>query len=251
VKRRLPGESTGIRSHFLAMAAWSVLATASSSCFAHESTSSPSLTSPSCPLDKKSDPRVIAFYQETRLLAGKGLKFDDKWLSPDEAQPWVMDCSGTICYLFKKVAGIELPRMASDQYLCLQRQGKAWDIPNPKGSIVAQRAYLQEYLKPGDLLFWKNTCTPVHDLPITHVMIFLGRNQQGKSILAGSQTAERIPGLFTGRRGGADIYIYDPTDNIGGYVTPQMIFQVGHLQAYGRPLEADTAKLAEDISKLP
>lgn len=203
-----------------------------------------------CPLDKKADSLTRAFYQETCLLAGKRIKFDDEWLPPGESQPWVMDCSNTIRYLFKKVAGVPLPRRASEQYLCLQRLGKVWDIPDMDSDPAGRRAYLRKHLKPGDLLFWENTCFPYQDPPVTHVMIFLGRNEKGKSILAGSQTGQRIPGLRTGREGGADIYIYDPTDNIGGYVTPQLIFRVGHLQAYGRPLEANAAKLAEAVSKL-
>jgi hypothetical protein len=68
------------------------------------------------------------------------------------------------------------------------------------------------------------------------MMIYLGRVSSGKSVLAGCQTGVRIPGLFKGHHGGADIYIYDPTANIGGYVTPQMVFRLGHLQAIGRPL---------------
>jgi len=252
MKKRPHRLSTGTRSSFLTIATGLVLAVVVGPlCLAREIAPNPSLSAPLCPLDKKADSRIMAFYQETRSLAGKGLKFNDKWLPRNESQAWVMDCSGTICYLFKEVAGIVLPRMASDQYLCLQRQGKAWDIPDTKGNVAAQRAYLREHLKPGDLLFWENTCLPCHEPPITHAMIFLGCNKQGKSIMAGSQTAQRIPGLFTGRRGGVDIYIYDPTDNIGGYVTPQLIFQMGHLHAYGRPLEADPVKLAEAISKLP
>jgi hypothetical protein len=209
--------------------------------FAHE---------PAWPWGQKADAHALAFYQETRFLAARQLRFDQEWLPPGEDQPWVMDCSNTIRYLYKRVAGITLPRKASDQYLCLRSQGEAWDVPQRGGDLAAQRAYLRRRLRPGDLIFWEDTCLPMHEPPITHVMIFLGRTKSGQSILAGSQTGQRIRGVYTGRNGGADIYLYDPTDNIGGYVTSSLLFRMGHVQAIARPLEANAAELAADTAKL-
>ena len=189
---------------------------------------------------------VRGFYRETRLLSEQGMKFDDNWTPPGEDKQWTLDCSTVARYLYRKVTGIVLPRKASEIYLNLRAQGKAWDVPPYGGNVAKRRAFLRRNLKPCDLIFGENTCIPKHDPPITHMMIFLGRVKSGKSVLAGCQTGVRIAGVYKGHDGGADIYVYDPTTNIGGYVTPQMVFKLGHLQAIGRPLEADPAKLAAD-----
>jgi len=191
-------------------------------------------------------PAVRGFYRETRLLADQGMKFDDNWTPPGEDKQWTLDCSTVVRYLYRQVTGIVLPRKASEIYLNLRGQGKAWDVPSFGGNLAAQRAFLRRNLKPGDLIFWEDTCIPKHDPPITHVMIFLGRVKSGQSVLAGCQTGVRIPGIYHGHHGGADIYLYDPTANIGGYVTPRLVFKLGHVQAIARPLEADAAKLAAD-----
>ena len=96
-----------------------------------------------------------------------------------------MDCSNTSRYLYKVTTGILLPRTASDQYYYLHQQNKAWDVPDAANGF-ADCNYLRKNLKVGDLLFWENTYRPERQPPITHVMIFLGTNEKGQWIMAGS-----------------------------------------------------------------
>jgi LysM repeat protein len=182
------------------------------------------------------------FLQTARALGNQGIDYDEDWRPPGESSYWTMDCSNTSRYLYKVTTGIELPRTASDQYYYLHLQGKAWDVPqNSYG--CPDTAYLRQNLKPGDLLFWENTYRPERQPPITHVMVFLGTNARGQWIMAGSQTSRG--GEHNRRNGGPDIYLFRPSQPCGGYTTwLGLVHHQGRFCAFGRPLEADPAKLA-------
>jgi cell wall-associated NlpC family hydrolase len=182
------------------------------------------------------------FLQEARALGDRGIEYDESWRPPGESHAWEMDCSNTTRYLYRVTAGIELPRTASDQYYNLHVQNKAWDVPQTSDGF-ADCNYLRENLKPGDLLFWENTYRPERQPPITHVMIFLGANEKGEWIMAGSQTSRG--GEHNRADGGPDVYVFNPTKPCGGYTTwLGLVHHQGRFCAFGRPLEADPAKLA-------
>ena len=153
-----------------------------------------------------------------------------------------MDCSNTARYIYKITTGIQLPRTASDQYYYLHLQGKAWDVPQASNGW-ADCEFLRHNLKPGDLLFWENTYRPERQPPITHVMVFLGTNDKGQWIMAGSQTSRG--GEHNRRNGGPDIYVFRPAQPCGGYTTwLGLVHHQGRFCAFGRPLDADRSKLA-------
>lgn len=182
------------------------------------------------------------FLQEARALGDRGIEYDEDWRPPGESHAWTMDCSNTARYLYKVTTGIELPRTASDQYYYLHLQDKAWDVPQASNGF-ADCNFLRQNLKPGDLLFWENTYKPERQPPITHVMVFLGTNDKGQWIMAGSQTTRG--GEHNRANGGPDIYVFNPTQPCGGYSTwLGFVHHQGRFCAYGRPLEADKSKLA-------
>jgi LysM repeat protein len=182
------------------------------------------------------------FMQTAQQLAAEGIEYDESWRPPGEAHSWEMDCSNTARYLYKVTAGIILPRTASDQYYYLHLQNKAWDVPQTSDGF-ADCDYLRQNLKPGDLLFWENTYRPERQPPITHVMVFLGTNDKGQWIMAGSQTSRG--GEHDRSNGGPDIYVFRPTQPCGGYSTwLGLVHHQGRFCAFGRPLEADRSKLA-------
>lgn len=182
------------------------------------------------------------FLSISRDLGEKGIDYNESWRPPGESKSWVMDCSNTARYIYKATAGIELPRTASDQYYYLHLQNKAWDVPQTSTGF-ADCNFLRRNLKVGDLLFWENTYKPERQPPITHVMVFLGTNEKGQWIMAGSQTSRG--GVHNRRHGGPDIYVFDPTKPCGGYSTwLGMVHHQGRFCAYGRPLDADKTKLA-------
>jgi cell wall-associated NlpC family hydrolase len=182
------------------------------------------------------------FLREARELGDRGIDYDDDWRPPGEHSSWVMDCSNTSRWLYKAVAGINLPRTASDQYYYLHLQGKAWDVPKTDYGLP-DVAYLQQNLKPGDLLFWENTYKPERSPPITHVMVFLGTNERGQWIMAGSQSSRG--GEHNRRDGGPDVYVFRPSQPCGGWSSWFGLGRhVGRFCAFGRPLEADPSKFA-------
>jgi LysM repeat protein len=182
------------------------------------------------------------FTQAARELGDEGISYNADWCPPGESHSWTMDCSNTTRYLYKTTTGIQLPRTASDQYYYLHLQNKAWDVPQLANGF-ADTNYLRQNLKAGDLLFWENTYKPDRQPPITHVMIFLGSNARGEWIMAGSQSSRG--GEHNRRHGGPDIYVFNPSKPCGGYRTwLGLVHHQGKFCAFGRPLEADKAKLA-------
>jgi cell wall-associated NlpC family hydrolase len=180
------------------------------------------------------------FLSETRNLAAQGVSYDGSWRPDGESHRWEMDCSNTSRYLYQVTAGIQLPRTASDQYYYLHLQDKAWDVPMTSAGF-ADCNYLRNNLKPGDLLFWENTYRPERQPPITHVMIFLGSDDRGRWLMAGSQGSR---GFYNPRHSGPDVYVFDPTHAVGGYTSWLGLERHhGRFVAYGRPLEADVKKL--------
>jgi cell wall-associated NlpC family hydrolase len=179
---------------------------------------------------------------EARTLASHGIGYNQSWRPDGESHSWTMDCSNTSRYLYQVTAGIQLPRTASDQYYYLHLQNKAWDVPTVANGF-ADCNFLRSNLKPGDLLFWENTYRPDRQPPITHVMIFLGTNEKGQWIMAGSQSSHG--GRYNPHRNGPDVYVFDPTRPSGGYTTwLGLVHHQGRFCAYGRPLEADVKKLS-------
>jgi len=173
------------------------------------------------------------FVEETRQLALSGVGYDSSWRPPGEESEWDMDCSNTTRYLYRKVAGIGIERTASDQYYDLQQKGMAWEVPRD-GQGEPDSAALFAKLQIGDLLFWQNTYKPERDPPITHVMIYLGQNKEGKYLMAGSQMGG---GFFNVSGSGPDIYLFNPLKKVGGYSTNFGFTHVrGSFIAFGRPL---------------
>ncbi len=166
------------------------------------------------------------FLTLARQLSEKGIPYNGGWTPPGEATSWVMDCSNTCRWLYREGAGIELPRTASDQYVALDRAGLLWSAPTGFLTSKVNTDKLGRRLKPGDLLFWENTYKPVRRPDITHVMLYLGRDAQGRWRMVGSQVTH-----------GVNIYDFDPTKAKGGYRTFFGLFKhEGRFVAYARPL---------------
>ncbi len=49
-------------------------------------------------------------------------------------------------------------------------------------------------LKPGDLLFWSGTYIIHRDQPITHVMLYLGKNKKGERLMFGASDGRTYQG---------------------------------------------------------
>lgn len=150
------------------------------------------------------------FAAETRALSDAGVEYGERWTPPGQTRAWVMDCSNTVRWFYANALGKALPRTASDQYEALRTEGRL-------GSDL-------QGLKPGDLLFWENTYKPTRRPPITHVMVYLGRDASGRMMMAGSQGSH-----------GVDVYAFEPSRPMGGYNWFLWFKKKGKFVAYGRP----------------
>jgi cell wall-associated NlpC family hydrolase len=164
------------------------------------------------------------FEDAARWLMARNIHYNESWTPPGEHEPWVMDCSNTARWLYRTVAGVDLPRTASDQYESLRHRNRAWDVPAGNGG-QSDLDYIIAHVQMGDLLFWENTYAPVRPSNITHVMILLGEDDDHHWKMVGSQT-----------RDGVSIYEFDPDGIKGGYTSlAGNVYHPGRFVAYGRP----------------
>ena len=93
-----------------------------------------------------------------------------------------MDCSGFVYFVLKQNGIDDVPRDSSEQYIWLRRTGKFEPVVSLK-----EDSFEFDNLKPGDLLFWTGTYSTQRDPPITHAMIYLGREKKtGMRVMVGA-----------------------------------------------------------------
>ena len=93
-----------------------------------------------------------------------------------------MDCSGFVYFVLKQNGVADVPRDSSEQYSWLRRARRFEAVLSQKDN-----SFELEDLKPGDLLFWTGTYSIERDPPITHAMIYLGREKKnGKRVMVGA-----------------------------------------------------------------
>lgn len=92
-----------------------------------------------------------------------------------------MDCSGTIYYLLQSYNQKDVPRQSDQIYDWVKKRGKFYPV---KSKTFDSKEFA--HLKPGDLLFWTGTYPVKRKSPISHVMLYLGKNKQGKPLMFGA-----------------------------------------------------------------
>jgi hypothetical protein len=92
-----------------------------------------------------------------------------------------MDCSGTIYYLLSQMNLSDVPRASHTMYTWVKQKGKFHSV-NSRNFNSRQFAKM----KPGDLLFWSGTYAVNRYPPITHVMLYLGKNKRGEPLMFGA-----------------------------------------------------------------
>jgi peptidoglycan DL-endopeptidase CwlO len=101
-----------------------------------------------------------------------------------------MDCSGFIYYLLTENGFKDVPRDSSQQYVWVRKAGNF-------NAVLSRHEDSFEFdaLKPGDLLFWSGTYNIDRDPPITHTMIYLGREKRTKKrVMVGSSDGRTYDG---------------------------------------------------------
>jgi peptidoglycan DL-endopeptidase CwlO len=164
----------------------------------------PSPTETPQPTAKKGAPNVtlspdqIAGYESypprVRQILDAGLELTKQNLgysygSADPANGG-MDCSGFIYYLLNQNGFKDVPRDSSQQYVWVRKAGNF-------NAVLSRHedTFELDALKPGDLLFWSGTYNIDRDPPITHTMIYLGREKRTKKrVMLGSSDGRTYDG---------------------------------------------------------
>jgi cell wall-associated NlpC family hydrolase len=101
-----------------------------------------------------------------------------------------MDCSGFIYYVLQQNGFPDVPRDSSQQYVWVRKAGNFYAVLSRK-----EDSFEFDDLKPGDLLFWSGTYNIDRDPPITHTMIYLGREKRtNKRVMVGSSDGRTYDG---------------------------------------------------------
>jgi len=101
-----------------------------------------------------------------------------------------MDCSGFIYYVLQQNGFPDVPRDSSQQYVWVRKAGDF-------NAVLSRHedSFELDALKPGDLLFWRGTYNIDRDPPITHTMIYLGREKRtNKRVMIGSSDGRTYDG---------------------------------------------------------
>jgi cell wall-associated NlpC family hydrolase len=166
-------------------------------------TATPSVTAHPAP-EKKGAPNVTVSPEEiagfdtypakVRQLIEAGLELTKQNLgytygSADPASGG-MDCSGFIYYVLSQSGFADVPRDSSQQYVWVRRAGNF-------NAVLSRHAdsFELDALRPGDLLFWSGTYKIDRDPPVTHTMIYLGREKETKKrIMIGASDGRTYDG---------------------------------------------------------
>jgi cell wall-associated NlpC family hydrolase len=114
-----------------------------------------------------------------------------------------LDCSGFVYYVLTKAGLEDVPRDASGQYSWVRKA-------NNFQAVISRRldGFELDALKPGDLLFWSGTYKTDRDPPVTHTMIYLGREKEtGDRVMVGSADGRSYHGL---QRWGVSVFDFKP-----------------------------------------
>jgi len=101
-----------------------------------------------------------------------------------------MDCSGFVFYVLNQAGVRDVPRDSSQQYVWLRKAGSFRAVNSRHDDT-----FELDELVPGDLLFWTGTYGIERDPPITHAMIYLGREKgTNQRIMVGASDGRTYKG---------------------------------------------------------
>jgi len=197
-----------------------------------ESTATPSATAHPRPEKKGApnatiSPREINGYDsyppKVRQIIERGLDLTKQNLnytygSADPANGG-MDCSGFIYFVLRQNEFNDVPRDSSQQYVWVRKAGNFHAVLSRH-----EDSFELDALKPGDLLFWIGTYKIERDPPVTHAMIYLGREKQtNKRIMVGASDGRTYDGK---QRFGVSIFDFKlskPPDSNDAKLSPVFV----------------------------
>ncbi len=137
----------------------------------------------------------------------------------DDPESGGMDCSGFVYFVLRKNGVTDVPRDSSQQFVWLRRAGKFEPVISRK-----ENSFELENLKPGDLLFWTGTYAIDRDPPITHAMIYLGREKKtGERVMVGASDGRVYQGESRYGVSVFDFRLPRPDKNPDGKLQPNFV----------------------------
>jgi hypothetical protein len=110
-----------------------------------------------------------------------------------------MDCSGFIYYVLSAAGYKDVPRDSVGQYEWVRKSSNFHSVLSRSGE-----SFELNDLRPGDLLFWSGTYKVDRDIPISHVMIYLGKEKSSdKPVMVGATDGRSYDGI---RRYGVSVF---------------------------------------------
>ena len=130
-----------------------------------------------------------------------------------------MDCSGFVYYVLEQNGFTDVPRDSSQQYVWVRKAGNFRPVLSRH-----EDSFEIDALKPGDLLFWTGTYKIDRDPPVTHTMIYLGREKgTNKRIMVGASDGRTYDGK---QRFGVSIFDFKlskPPDSNDAKLSPVFV----------------------------
>ena len=141
-------------------------------------------------------PEVQRLIRNALALTEQNLRYKYGSAEPTEGG---MDCSGFIYYVLKNEGYKDVPRDSAEQYAWARKKSDFHAVLSRSGE-----SFELDDLRPGDLLFWSGTYKVDRDIPITHVMIYLGKEKStGKPVMVGATDGRTYEGI---RRYGVSVF---------------------------------------------
>lgn len=130
-----------------------------------------------------------------------------------------MDCSGFVFYVLTQNGIRDVPRDSSQQYVWLRKAGNFRAVNSRQ-----EDTFELDELAAGDLLFWTGTYSIERDPPITHAMIYLGREKgTNQRIMVGASDGRTYKGESRYGVSVFDFKIPRPGKTEEGRMTPSFI----------------------------
>ena len=155
--------------------------------------------------------QVRSLVESSLALTHLGLTYTFGGSNPSEGG---MDCSGTIYHVLRFQGLKDVPRQSDEMCAWVRDHSQLHLTPTAKALDDAEFAAL----RPGDLVFWTGTYKTDRKLPVTHVMLYLGKlKASGKPVVFGASdgrfyAGERRSGIsvfdFTLPREGSEAALY-------------------------------------------
>lgn len=141
--------------------------------------------------------RLKSLVSYSLSLTPQGLGYQFGSSDPEQGG---MDCSGTIYHVLEHEGFKNIPRPSDGMFTWISEAGL---LNSVSGTPELDDPALAK-MRPGDLLFWTGTYdTGARAVPISHVMMYLGKTNEGEPVMFGASDGRPYQGK---RQNGVSVF---------------------------------------------